>query len=213
MARYTEAVCKQCRREGVKLFLKGDRCMTSRCAIERRGYPPGEHGNPKGRGRRRKPSDYALQLREKQKIRRIYGVLERQFRRYFAEAERMPGRAGENLLQLLERRLDNVVYRLGLADSRAQARQLVSHGHIAVNGHKVDIASYIVKPGDVITVREQSKKSVYFKECAKGLGRKRIPAWLTLDARALEGRVVALPARSDVDVTLNEQLVVEYYSR
>ncbi len=213
MARYTEAACKLCRREGVKLFLKGDRCMTAKCAIERRGYPPGEHGNPKGHGRRRKPSDYALQLREKQKIRHIYGVLERQFRRYFAEAERMPGRAGENLLQLLERRLDNVVYRLGLADSRAQARQLVNHGHIAVNGRKVDIASYIVRVGDVVTVREQSRQSPYFKARTKGLGRKAIPAWLTLDAKALEGRVVALPARSDVDVTLNEQLVVEYYSR
>jgi small subunit ribosomal protein S4 len=154
-----------------------------------------------------------LQLREKQKVRRIYGVLERQFRRYYAEAERMPGLTGGNLLQLLERRLDNVVYRLGLADSRAQARQLVCHGHFAVNGRKMDIPSYVVRVGDVITVRERSKRSTYFKERAKRLGRQPLPAWLTLDSKALEGRVAALPARSDVDVSLNEQLVVEYYSR
>lgn len=215
MARHTGPVCKLCRREGVKLFLKGDRCMTSKCAMERRAYPPGEHGSTRGRGRgrRRKPSDYALQLREKQKVRRVYGVLERQFRRYYAEAERMPGLTGGNLLQLLERRLDNVVYRLGLADSRAQARQLVCHGHFAVNGRKMDIPSYVVRVGDVITVRERSKKSTYFKERAKRLGRQPLPAWLTLDSKALEGRVAALPARSDVDVSLNEQLVVEYYSR
>jgi small subunit ribosomal protein S4 len=154
-----------------------------------------------------------LQLREKQKVRRIYGVLERQFRRYYAEAERMPGLTGGNLLQLLERRLDNVVYRVGLADSRAQARQLVCHGHFAVNGRKMDIPSYVVRVGDVITVRERSKRSTYFKERAKRLGRQPLPAWLTLDSKALEGRVAALPARSDVDVSLNEQLVVEYYSR
>lgn len=215
MARYTGPVCKLCRREGVKLFLKGDRCMTSKCAMERRAYPPGEHGSTRGRGRgrRRKPSDYALQLREKQKVRRIYGVLERQFRRYYAEAERMPGLTGGNLLQLLERRLDNVVYRLGLADSRAQARQLVCHGHFAVNGRKMDIPSYVVRVGDVITVRERSKGRIYFKERAKRLGRQPLPAWLTLDSKTLEGRVAALPARSDVDVSLNEQLVVEYYSR
>jgi len=211
MARYTGPACKLCRREGVKLFLKGDRCMTSKCAMERRAYPPGEHGS--GRGRRRKPSDYALQLREKQKIRRIYGILERQFRHYFEEADRMPGLTGENLLQLLERRLDNVVYRLGLADSREQARQLVNHGHFAVNGRKVDVPSYIVRLGDVITVRERSRGNAYFKGRAKAVGRRPLPAWLTLDAKALEGRVAALPARSDMDITLNEQLVVEYYSR
>ena len=212
MARYTGPVCKLCRREGVKLFLKGDRCMTSKCAVERRAYPPGEHGSLKG-GRRRKPSDYALQLREKQKIRRIYGVLERQFRRYFAEAERLPGVTGEIMLQLLERRLDNVVYRLGLADSRPQARQLVLHGHFAVNGRRMDVPSYIVRTGDTIAVRERSQALAYFKDAAKGLGRKRQPGWLTLDPKTLEGRVVAMPARSDVDVTLQEQLVVEYYSR
>lgn len=213
MARHTGPVCKLCRREEVKLFLKGDRCMTSKCAMERRAYPPGEHGNIRGRGRRRKPSDYALQLREKQKIRRIYGVLERQFRRYYAEADRMHGLTGENLLQLLERRLDNVVYQLGLADSRAQARQLVCHGHFAVNGRKTDIPSYIVRVDDEITTRDGSKKLVYFKERAKVLGRKTVPAWLSLDSKAMMGRVVALPMRSDVDVSLNEQLVVEYYSR
>jgi len=215
MARYTGPVCKLCRREGVKLFLKGDRCMTSKCAMERRAYPPGEHGSTRGRGRgrRRKPSDYALQLREKQKVRRTYGVLERQFRRYFANAERMPGLTGENLLQLLERRLDNVVYRLGLADSRAQARQLVCHGHFAVNGRKMNIPSYIVRVGDVVTVRERSKGNSYFKERVKGLGRRSLPDWLALNPKTLEGQVAALPARSDTDVSLNEQLVVEYYSR
>jgi small subunit ribosomal protein S4 len=197
----------------VKLFLKGDRCMTSKCAVERRAYPPGDHGSLKGGRRHRKPSDYALQLREKQKIRRIYGVLERQFRLCFVEAERMPGMTGENLLQLLERRLDNVVYRLGLADSRAQARQLVLHGHFAVNGHKMDVPSYIVRTGDMVVVRERSQGLIYFKDATKGLGRKRQPGWLALDPKTLEGRVVALPARSDVDVTLQEQLVVEYYSR
>src|SRR5213595_1487900 len=179
MARYTDAVCKLCRREGVKLFLKGDRCFTPKCAVERRPYPPGPQAT-----RRRKVSEYSLQLREKQKARHVYGVLERQFRRHFAEAERRQGQTGENLLRILETRLDNVVYRLGFADSRAQARQLVTHGHFAVNGRKTDIPSFIAKPNDVITVRERSKGLEYFKTAELKLAQKGVPAWLKLDINA-----------------------------
>ncbi|RME86280.1 MAG: 30S ribosomal protein S4 [Caldilineae bacterium] len=210
MARYTDAVCKLCRREGMKLFLKGERCYTSRCAIERRNYPPGMHGN---RRMRRKVSDYGRQLREKQKVRRIYGVYERQFRRYFRQALKTKGLTGATLLQLLERRLDNVVYRMGLASSRAQARQLVTHGHITVNGHKVDIASYSVRPGDVIQVAENSRNKTYFKDLSEQLGAHTPPRWLSVEPAALSATVTDLPARDDIDIPINEQLIVEYYSR
>lgn len=211
MARYTGPVCKLCRREGEKLFLKGERCFTPKCAVERRSYAPGMHGR---RGQyRRKVSDYGLQLREKQKARRIYGVMERQFRRYFREAQKQKGLTGENLLQILERRLDNVVYRLGFASSRAQARQLVRHGHFEVNGRKTDIPSYLVKPGDEIRVRDRSRKLAYFQAAAKELERKAVPEWMSLDPRSLSGRILELPKREDIDLTLKEQLIVEYYSR
>jgi len=209
MARYTGPVCKLCRREGLKLFLKGERCFTPKCAIERRNQPPGQHGQR----RRGKVSDYGVQLREKQKARRTYGILEKQFRRHFEMAENRPGVTGENLLQVLESRLDNIVYRLGLADSRPQARQIVNHGHVLVNGKKTDIPSYMCKPGDTIAVRPDHLGEEYFKTVLAGIGRKDIPAWLTMDTRSLSGRLVNLPARADLEVNLNEQLIVEYYSR
>jgi small subunit ribosomal protein S4 len=208
MARYHDAVCKLCRREGVKLFLKGDRCFTPKCSVERRPYPPGPQST-----RRRKVSEYSLQLREKQKARHIYGVLERQFRRHFAEAERRQGQTGENLLRILECRLDNVIYRLGYADSRAQARQLVSHGHFDLNGRKTDIPSALVKPGDVITIRERSRAMDHFKTAVEQIARKTVPAWLLVDATNFAGRIVALPERTDIDSALQEQLIVEFYSR
>ncbi|MBI4758599.1 MAG: 30S ribosomal protein S4 [Chloroflexi bacterium] len=208
MARYIGPVCKLCRREGTKLFLKGDRCLTPKCAVERRAYAPGAHGQ-----RRRKPSEYAVQLREKQKARRIYGLLERQFKRHFSEAERRPGATGENLLQILEMRLDNIIYRLGLADSRAQARQLVRHGHFNLNGVKTNVPSCLLKPGDVVTLRESSRESEYFKGIAKDIARKSIPTWLSMDARTLSGRVQYMPVRAEIDMALSEQLIVEYYSR
>jgi len=211
LARYTGPVCRLCRREGQKLFLKGERCLSPKCALEKRPYPPGMHG--KGGQFQHKASDYALQLREKQKAKRIYGVLERQFRRYFQEALRSKGLTGATLLIMLERRLDNVVYRLGLADSRAQARQLVRHGHFAVNGRKTDIPSFLVKVGDVISVRERSQKTTYFKEILERLGERMVPEWLHFDRETLTARVVALPTRDQIDVALNEQLIVEYYSR
>lgn len=209
MARYTGPVCKLCRREGVKLFLKGDRCMSSKCSVERRNTRPGQHGG----SRPRKASGYALQLREKQKVRRTYGVLERQFKRHFDIASRRPGKTSENLLQILEMRLDNMVYRLGFADSRSQARQLVSHGHFAVNGRKTDIPSFIVKPNDVIGVRERSKSLEYFKVRAELLSQKGVPAWLRLDVNELSGRVSSLPSRTDLELPFEEQMVVEYYQR
>lgn len=213
MAKYTGPVCKQCRREGEKLFLKGDRCFSPKCPFERdRGYPPGEHGRL-AQFRRRRPSDYLLQLREKQKARRIYGVLERQFRRYFREAERQPGMTGQNLLIVLESRLDNVVYRLGFADSRAHARQLVQHGHFFVNGRRTNIPSYIVRPQDVIVLREESRKRPYFSERAKRLEEGTVVNWLSLDPKTMAARVLKSPAREEIDTKLNEQLVVEYYSR
>ena len=213
MARYTGPVCKLCRREGEKLFLKGDRCLSPKCPFERdRGYPPGDHGRL-AQFRRRRTSDYSRQLREKQKVRRIYGVLERQFRRYFREAERRPGLTGENLLILLESRLDNVVYRLGFADSRAQARQLVQHGHFVVNGRRTNIPSLIVRSQDRIAVREGSRKRTYFKERATLLDEGTVPNWLNLDSNTMVGRVLNIPAREDIDAGLNEQLIVEYYSR
>ncbi len=211
MARYTNAVCKLCRREGQKLFLKGDRCLSPKCAIERRAYPPGSHG--KKTIFRRKVSDFGMQLREKQKARRIYGVMERQFRRYFKEASRRKGLTGVMLLAILESRLDNVVYRLGFADSRSQARQLVLHGHFDVNGHKTDIPSFQVSLGDVITVRENSRGNEYFKERAPQLQGKTVPAWLGMEMAAMRGSVLGEPTREDVAIPLNEQLIVEYYSR
>ncbi len=211
MARYSDAVCKLCRREGLKLFLKGERCMGPKCAIERRNYPPGDHG--KKATFRRKVSDYGMQLREKQKARRIYGVMERQFRRYFQDATRLPGLTGVTLLTMLERRLDNVVYRMGFADSRPQARQLVLHGHFAVNGRKTDIPSFDVSIGDVITVMESSRNSVYFKDRAQIMQSSRVPAWLAIDLAAMRGSVAGEPGREDIEIPLNEQLIVEYYSR
>lgn len=211
MARYVDSVCKLCRREGEKLFLKGDRCFSPKCAVERRAYPPGLHGRQSQF--RRKESDYGLQLREKQKARRLYGVFERQFRRYFREAQRQKGLTGINLLIILERRLDNVIYRLGLASSRVQARQLVSHGHFDVNGRKTNVSSFLVSPGDVIMVRDNSRKSIFFKELVQNLDVTRVPDWLRLDPKNLTGEVVSEPTRDHIDVTLNEQLIVEYYSR
>ncbi len=209
MARYTESSCRLCRRENAKLFLKGDRCYTDKCAFERRPYPPGQHG----RGRR-KFSDYAIQLREKQKTRRIYGILEKQFRKYFQIADQKKGITGENLLFLLEKRLDNVVFLMGFAVSRNQARQLVNHGHILVNGRKVDIPNFQVKVGDKIQVREKSKKNVGIQE-AMELASKRggLPQWLEVDANNMEGVIKAEPTREDVRVSVSEQLIVELYSK
>jgi small subunit ribosomal protein S4 len=209
MARYTGPVCRICRREGMKLFLKGDKCMTPKCPVERRNTRPGQHGA----GRMRKLSGRGMQLREKQKVRRTYGVLERQFRRYFSVALSRPGKTGENLLQLLELRADNVVYRLGFGDSRAQARQLVMHGHFQLNGHKHDIPSAVLKPGDELSVRERSKNLEYFKARALMLNQRGVPPWLHLDPTALAGRVLAVPTRQELDLPFDEALVVEYYQR
>lgn len=206
MARYTGAVCRLCRREGLKLFLKGDRCFTDKCAFARRGYAPGQHGQG-----RKKLSNYGLQLREKQKAKRIYGVLEGQFRSYYEKSERIKGITGENLLKLLELRLDNVVYRLGYGDSRNEARQLVTHGHFLVNGSKVDIASYKLSVNDVISVSEKSRGTEKFKTFAENA--KTLPAWLTSNAENFEGKVIAEPTRSDIDVPVNETLIVELYSK
>ncbi len=209
MARYTGPKCRLCRREGEKLFLKGDRCF-SKCPLDgHKRYPPGVHGPD----RRKKLSIYGLQLREKQKVKRIYGVLEAQFRKFFEWARKMPGNTGENLLSLLERRLDNVIYRLGLASSRAQARQLVNHGHVRVNGKKVDIASYLVKPGDVITVSDRAKKIPFIQENLESLDVSAIPAWLTFDKNRIEGKVVRNPIRTDITYPVNETLIIELYSK
>ena len=213
MARYSGPVCKLCRREGEKLFLKGSRCLSPKCSFERRSYPPGQHGRD-AQFRRGRASNYNLQLREKQKVRRIYGVLERQFRRYFGQAQKRSGLTGSNLLSILESRLDNVVYRLGLAESRAHARQLVIHGHFTVDGRRTNIASYIVDPGQVVSVREESRKRPYFRDLRQSLdGRAPSPEWLDLDATQLTGKVLRNPERGDIDMTINEQLIVEYYSR
>ena len=211
MARYVGSVCVLCRREGEKLFLKGDRCMTPKCAIERRNYPPGPHGQ--AGSFRRKVSDYGTQLREKQKARRVYGVLERQFRRYFQEASKSTGVTGAMLMQYLETRLDNVVYRLGFAASRKQARQLVLHGHFQVNGKKATVPSFLLQPGDKIAVIESSRKSPFFEAIAKELSHQTIPEWLTLDAPSLSGSLASLPTRQQIETPLKEQLIVEYYSR
>lgn len=208
MARYTGSVCRLCRREGAKLFLKGDRCYSQKCAFTLRPNAPGQHGA----GRRGKMSEYGTQLREKQKVKRAYGILESQFRKYFDIAEKMKGKAGENLLQLLERRLDNVCFRLGIGDSRAQARQLVMHGHVLVNGHKVDIPSYLVDAGDVITIAQRSASQEYFKTL-KEEGGKGVPKWLEFDVAELTGKVAALPERDDIDLTIEEHLIVELYSK
>ncbi len=212
MARYTGPKCKLCRREGEKLYLKGARCLSPKCAIERRSYPPGQHGR-ESQYRRGRASDYSLQLREKQKVRRIYGILERQFRRYFRDAQRRSGLTGSNLLGILESRLDNVVYRLGYAESRAHARQLVQHGHFDVNGRRTNVPSYIVRPGDKVEVREGSRKRTYFKELRDYASERTVPEWLRRDAQTLGGEMVRIPERNDIDYSINEQLVVEYYSR
>ncbi|MFP5341634.1 MAG: 30S ribosomal protein S4 [Candidatus Limnocylindria bacterium] len=208
MARYTDSVCRICRREGAKLFLKGSRCYTKKCAFERRPSPPGQHGV-----RRRKVGEFGMQLREKQKVRKTYGVLERQFRNYFDAAESRPGVTGENLLRTLELRLDNVVYRLGIASSRAQARQLVTHGHFAVNGVPTNIPSYQLRPGDRLEVREARRAREPFKLARETLRNHQAPEWLSIDAANLSGTVVTPPSRDQMPLDLNEQLVVEYYSR
>ncbi|MDF1499995.1 MAG: 30S ribosomal protein S4 [Anaerolineales bacterium] len=212
MSRYTGPVCKLCRREGEKLFLKGARCFSPKCAIERRSYPPGEHGR-ESQFRRRRVSDYSRQLREKQKTRRIYGMKERQFRRFYSNALQRRGMTGENLLTMLERRLDNVVYRLGFADSRAQARMLVTHGHFNVNGRRTDVPSMLMQKDDEIEVREGSRKRTFFKDLPAVAETKTVPDWLERDVNKLAGRIAKMPERSDVDANLNEQLIVEYYSR
>lgn len=208
MARYTDASCRLCRREGEKLFLKGERCYTNKCSVNKRAYAPGQHGQSK-----KKMSEYGMQLREKQKARRFYGILESQFRKYFEMASHKKGITGENLLQILETRLDNVVYRLGLATSRPEARQLVRHGHFTVNAQKVDIPSFLVKAGDVIEVKEKSKASPKIKAIGEITGSKVIPQWLEFNSENLTGKVVALPAREDVDLPVREHLIVELYSK
>jgi small subunit ribosomal protein S4 len=208
MARYTGAVCRLCRREGTKLFLKGDRCFTEKCGVERRAYPPGQHGQ--GRGR---TSDYGLQLREKQKVKRMYGLAEDQFRGTMESASRMRGRAGENLLVLLERRLDNVVFRLGFATSRAEARQLVRHGHFLVNGRRTDVPSFRVKPGTRVTLGVGSREITRVTEALEALERRSLPGWLELEKESFTGIVKALPTREDITMPIQEQLIVELYSR
>ena len=208
MARYTGPVCRLCRREGTKLFLKGERCLTGKCAIDRRSTAPGQHG-----AANKKMREYGLQMREKQKTRRYYGVLEKQFVNYFEEADRKEGMTGENLICLLERRLDNVVYRMGFAASHKEARQLVLHGHFTVNGKKVNIPSLIIKAGDVISVKEASRDSVKFKALAEAAATANAPKWLEVKAEAMTATVLALPTREDVDFDFNEQLIVELYSK
>ena len=208
MARYTGPKCRICRREGGKLFLKGDRCYTDKCAFERRAYAPGDHGKA-----RKKPSDYALQLREKQKVRKMYGILEGQFRRYFEEAERRKGITGTNLLTLLETRLDNVAYKLGFANSRSQARQMVRHGLFTLNGRRVSVPSIQMKAGDVLEVRDRTKKNLVITEALEVVARRGVPAWLEIDAPALKGSVKAFPTREDITFPMTEQLIVELYSK
>ena len=209
MARYTGASCRQCRRENLKLFLKGDRCYSDRCSFERRAYAPGQHGQM----RFRKVSDYAVQLREKQKVKRIYGMLEGQFRRYFEMAESSKGVTGENLLMFLERRLDNTLFRLGFANSRTQARQIVRHNHVLVNGKKVNIPSFLVSIGDVITVKEKSKKNQAINESLDAVARRGVPSWLELDRDNLQGSVKSMPERQEITMPIQEQLIVELYSK
>lgn len=212
MAKYTGPVCRLCRREGEKLFLKGSRCFTPKCGFEKRGYAPGQHGKTK-QGRSERESDYARQLRAKQRARRVYGVLERQFRRSFGIALRTRGMTGLNLLQTLEMRLDNAVFRLGMADSRAQARQLVNHGHFVVNGRRADIPSMLLKPGDAIATTDAAKKLTFFKQLPDFAEKRPCAVWMDRDLKNLSGRVLRLPERAEIDGSLNEQLIVEYYSR
>jgi small subunit ribosomal protein S4 len=208
MARYTEAVCRLCRREGMKLFLKGDRCFSAKCGVERRAYPPGQHGQGRARF-----SDYGVQLREKQKVKRMYGLLEGQFSRVMERATRMKGRSGENLLNLLERRLDNVVFRLGFATSRAEARQLVRHGHFRVNGRKAAIPSMLLRPGDTIALRERSQQVARITAALDALEGKSVPQWLEIEKAQFKGVVKAMPTREDITMPIQEQLIVELYSR
>ncbi len=208
MGRYRGSVCRLCRREGLKLFLKGERCYTDKCSAERKAYAPGQHGQS-----RRKPSEYGIQLREKQKARRIYGVMEKQFRNYFKKAEKKKGVTGETLLQILESRLDNIVYRLGFASSRNEARQLIRHGHFRVNGKKVDISSYLVNAGDEISVREKSRNSPRFKELWEIAEQRAVPDWLQLDVDNWKGKVIRIPSREEIDVPVSEHLIIEMYSR
>ena len=208
MARYIDPVCKLCRREALKLFLKGDRCFTVKCAIEKRNYPPGDHGQ-----RRSKPSEYGLQLREKQKMKRIYGIQETQFRNYFEMAERQKGVTGENLVRLLEQRLDNVVHRLGFGASRAQARMLIGHGHILVNGRRVTIPSFLLRAGDVVEVKPASRDRETIKAALEGAKKRRLPSWLELDAAAFKGTVRSLPSKEEMAIPVQEQLVVALYSK
>jgi small subunit ribosomal protein S4 len=209
MARYIGPVCRLCRREGMKLFLKGERCYTEKCAIEKRNFLPGQHG----KARKAKLAGYGLQLREKQRVKRIYGVLENQFRRYFEAADRQRGITGELLLQMLECRLDNVIYRIGFATSRAQARQLVRHGHFSVNGKKVDIPSYQVREGDMVAVRERSKQTAAVQHAIAEVKGRGIPEWLSLQADQTSGRIVSLPSRAQINLPVQEQLIVELYSK
>lgn len=208
MARYTGAVCRLCRREGLKLFLKGERCYTNKCAVTRRNFPPGKDAPS-----RKKMSEYGIQLREKQKVRRYYGILESQFAKYFDMASKQKGITGENLLRILESRLDNVVYRLGFATSRPEARQLVTHGHFTVNGRRVNIPSYLVKAGDVISIAEKSRQSEKIKDILDATSSRVIPQWLDLDKNTLEAKVVRLANREDIDLPIEETLIVEYYSK
>ena len=208
MARYLGSVCRLCRREGIKLFLKGERCYTEKCAIERRNYPPGQHGQS-----RQKSSNYGLQLREKQKAKRIFGVLEGQFRNYFKKAERKSGITGENLLSMLESRFDNIVYRLGFAPSRKSARQLIRHGHLKINGRKVDIPTYQLKQGDIIELREKSKKIEWIKEAMESAVHRGIPQWLELTPEKFAGVVKSFPTREDITLPIQEQLIIELYSK
>ena len=208
MARYTDSVCRLCRRENMKLFLKGERCYTDKCAIERRNYPPGQHGQG-----RPKFSEYSIQLREKQKVKRMYGLMESQFRRTFAQAARTKGITGETLLVLLERRLDNVAYRLGFASSRAEGRTLVRHGHLLVNGKKVNIPSYIVRAGDAVSVKESSRQMTRVLTAMEGAQRRGVPEWAELDRDNCSGKIRLLPTRSDVTMPINEKLIVELYSK
>ena len=209
MARYIGPVCRLCRREDMKLFLKGDRCYTDKCGYERRAYAPGQHGQ----NRRRKASDYGEQLREKQKVKRMYGIAERQFRGYYYRASRMKGVTGENLLLLLERRMDNIVYRLGFASDHAKARQLVRHGHFQINGETVDIPSYLVRVNDIVTVREKSKKIVRLGDSLAAVDRRGVPQWLEIDKDNFRGKIKSFPAREDFTMPIREQLIVELYSK
>ena len=208
MARYTDSVCRICRRENLKLYLKGDRCYSDKCAYERRSYPPGQHGQG-----RKKFSDYGIQLREKQKVKRMYGLLERQFRAYFHQAERQKGVTGTNLLVLLERRLDNVVYRMGFANSRSQARQLVRHNHFFVNGKRVNIPSYLIKENDTVEVKEKSRNIVPIAEAMEAVARRGIPQWLEVEKDKFKGTVKAYPSRDELTMPIQEQLIVELYSK